>query len=253
MSDFSSSLPNRRPDGKLSRTNFPNEIIDYLAGQSIGFNLSDLGVKTSIAIDCKIVAPYSETSLGVYTAHTFIADDWNAEEHDELEEADLGTRTDNDAIVYFLPDIVSGSNGLVADNYIQGRFVGFTDTGKRLIIAAGAGAGGAMIWVKITGATLISGAANRWEYTWVEQVPGSAGAWSDKEGGLTSADSEIPGYNSVEANNSASGVQGNGIDVDTLSAGFSIQPIRGNPVVKGTFINGQLIFSQVNAVDGECE
>lgn len=98
-------------------------------------------------------------------------------------------------------------------------------------------------WVKITGATLIT--ANRWSYTWTEQQPGAAGLWVDKPSGRTSSSSGL-GYNSMEANNAATGIQGSGDDLATFPSGTVLFPIRGNPVVEGTLLkdcDGVAFFS----------
>ena len=91
------------------------------------------------------------------------------------------------------------------------------------------------LYVKITGATPISGQPNRWQYNWTEQTPGAAGLWVDKPSGCSSGSSGY-GYNSMEANNSSAGIQGNGIDLASLPAGSALLPIRGNPVVFGELL-----------------
>ena len=105
-----------------------------------------------------------------------------------------------------------------------------TAGGTRLVFEA---VGEWVRWVKVTSSTLISGADNRYAYDWIEQEPERQGLWRDLQGGLTSADEGFASaYNSIEANNSASGVQGNSIDLDTLPGTYSILPVQGNPVVR---------------------
>lgn len=105
------------------------------------------------------------------------------------------------------------------------------------------------VWlaIKITGAMPLAGQPNMWSYTYTEQKPGAPGLWVDKPGGQSGSNA----YNSMEANNSASGIQGNGIDLSTLPAGSVLLPIRGNPVVWATPLvdcNGNpfLSFAAVN-------
>lgn len=112
--------------------------------------------------------------------------------------------------------------------------------------------------MKLTNATLISGRSNAWVYSGTEQIPGQDGFWTDKPSGKTSA--KI--FNMIEANNSATGIQGCGINVDNLPVGFALRPVggtacAGHPVVKcypdvdckGV---GIYYFEDVNLADGEC-
>lgn len=97
---------------------------------------------------------------------------------------------------------------------------------------------------------------NVWTYAITEQVP-VAGGYADLNGGRS-----LTGIrNSIEDNNSGSGVQGNSIDLDgqvfTDNSGLEIQPIEGAPVVwvrryqvdANTY---EYRVEYVNAIDGEC-
>jgi len=113
-------------------------------------------------------------------------------------------------------------------------------------------------WAKITGSTLISGATYRWAYTWVEQERTATG-WQAKSGGRTGTSGGQLAYNSIEAYNTGTGIQGNSIDHGAVGypAGFALLPVRGNPVVemKLEFDTANTVyysFSYVNGEDGSC-
>lgn len=115
-------------------------------------------------------------------------------------------------------------------------------------------------WAKITAATVLGD--SRWAYSWTQQVRNANGfedatnAWTGAaSNGLTRA------LNSMEANNAATGVQGNSVDLDgqifTDNAGLEIKEIRGNPVVRmhaepNGSGNYYYTFEAANAIDGEC-
>lgn len=112
-------------------------------------------------------------------------------------------------------------------------------------------------WVKIISYTDVPDRPNVWQYSFVEQSLGRLNQWSDKIGGYSTSRYGFYAYNSVEANNSDSGVQGNSINVSTLPAPFSISPIIGNPVLKAQIIPNcsgmpEFIVSYENAVVGDC-
>ena len=110
------------------------------------------------------------------------------------------------------------------------------------------------LWVRITGSAYL--ASNKWTYVGVEQEL-SNGVFVDKSGGQTLTDI----LNAAEANNAATGVQGNSVDQDGVDypAGFSLRPIRGNPVVQvwQVWDTGLGAYAWVcqyeNADDGTCE
>lgn len=108
------------------------------------------------------------------------------------------------------------------------------------------------IWGKLGGATSIGD--NRWSYPFTQMKYQQAGTWAAVPNGLTGT-----AYNTIEANNSATGVQGCGINVDQLPAGVSIQPIGAGGIVKITpEINCETqavehVFQAVNNADGPCE
>lgn len=109
------------------------------------------------------------------------------------------------------------------------------------------------IYARITGSTSIG--PNRWEYDWEEAriadgVPVTAGA-------VRSSVSHGKALNTVESNNTGAGIQGNGVNVDTLLDGFLIQPVSDKPVplLRGPFntSSGPIwLFESENAVDGVC-
>jgi hypothetical protein len=113
-----------------------------------------------------------------------------------------------------------------------------------------------IIPIRITGATLITDQYHRWRYSWVQSQLVKNGAWEDTPDGDSST-SGTYAYNSIEANNGETGIQGNSINVGNLPAGYTIQPVRGNPIVFARPIincddERELIFEYVNQVDGEC-
>ena len=118
------------------------------------------------------------------------------------------------------------------------------------------------IWANLTGETEIS--TNRWKMAWTEVVRTSTTGFGAPSGrtALSGTATGDPVINSVEANNAATGVQGNGVDVDGADypAGFSQQPISrdGKTVVKiyrQRLSDGTMVWTttQPNADDGTCE
>jgi len=111
-------------------------------------------------------------------------------------------------------------------------------------------------WIEITGATEISEGTNRWGYDWNEVEPSGVGTFQDRPSGRDSTGDGLA-YNTAEINNGPTGVQGNGVDVDTLPAGFSVQPVTvgwigraiGPYDDEGT---AYWLFTSENGVDGEC-
>lgn len=66
-------------------------------------------------------------------------------------------------------------------------------------------------------------------------------------------------YNTIEFGNTGEGIEGNGVNVDTLPEGFKIMPIGIGAVVLVHFVRNSdgsdytSWFSAVNVVDGECQ
>lgn len=115
-------------------------------------------------------------------------------------------------------------------------------------------------WVRLNTATPIGGASHRWTYSGSRCRRTSTG-WALLDPTVTVAGI----YNAREAFNTASGIQGNGIDVTTVSDagtfpdGFALQPAsRGSPVVQAwpePLDDGAAAWSidVPNAIDGACE
>jgi len=83
-------------------------------------------------------------------------------------------------------------------------------------------------WSKITGSAQIGAAgSNRWSYTFEEAMPGLAGAWQTLPGGRTGT-----AYNTMEANNSAAGIQGSGDNQSNLPPTITLLPIGSGAVVE---------------------
>lgn len=95
---------------------------------------------------------------------------------------------------------------------------------------------------------------NRWIYQMELVELDEEGAWEP----VADAD-PIIAYNTVEAGNSGSGVQGNGVDVENLPAGFSIVPIGNGAILpvsgpyEGSPFGEFYTFTLANLVDGECQ
>lgn len=114
--------------------------------------------------------------------------------------------------------------------------------------------GSESFWGEITAST--SDGDNKWLYSGTEKRRTSTG-WEDKPGGRTFTGA----INGMESPNSASGVQGNGIDLDgaifTDNDQIEMQPIATGVVVRvwedlledGTKV---YTFNSPNAMDGPC-
>lgn len=96
---------------------------------------------------------------------------------------------------------------------------------------------------------------NKWTYTVREQMPTTTG-WTDLPGGR-----EVEATNGYEANNSDSGVQGNGVDLDgqifTDNGDLGMVPFGGSAVVevkRRQLSTGEYVyrFFAPNLIDGEC-
>lgn len=96
--------------------------------------------------------------------------------------------------------------------------------------------------------------SNKWLYSAVRQIKTGAGynGWSDN-----GAPFEL--RNTLEENNTGSGVEGNGVNVDTLPDGFSLRPLAIGAVVPYWTVVVDITMeleywcAVVNAVDGECQ
>jgi hypothetical protein len=116
---------------------------------------------------------------------------------------------------------------------------------------------GRQYWIEITGSEPIAGANNRYTYGWEIRVPNRHGTFKAPAEPETSGTTGVPAYNTVEANNSGSGVQGNSADLDVLPVGVSIKPVSGHPVVKAYPIvncdgDPEMVFSYENALTDIC-
>lgn len=118
------------------------------------------------------------------------------------------------------------------------------------------GGGSNEIWVKLTSASAISATTNRWTYSGPRQVRTATG-WTAYSPSTTISNI----YNSREADNDGSGVQGNGIDISgaDFPAGFSLKSLAtGTPIVRvyPEFLSdGTAVWTcdAANAVDGTCD
>ena len=119
----------------------------------------------------------------------------------------------------------------------------------------------------ITGSTETT--TNRWKYNWQEMLYQQDGNFQVRPNGRTTSNAgtdaqgnpitDAYGYNTIETNNTDSGILGNSVDYDTLPTQMDIEPVRGNPVVWLRPIQTcdvppkqQYVFEYVNAIDGIC-
>ena len=119
-------------------------------------------------------------------------------------------------------------------------------------------------WAIILNSTPATGQPNRWEYQWIEAKKNGRGygTWApDPEGRSSVNDGNA--YNVLENPNDGTGVEGIGVDVDTLPGTFSIKPVSSSTLVRMSTIKApaeepeepavvEYWFSYWNAVDGQC-
>lgn len=140
-----------------------------------------------------------------------------------------------------------------------------TGTGtKKALVHLGGAVQVAEVTAWLLSASLISGAANRWEYVWEEVELHATNGWQTKSGGLSSAGGEPKAWNGVEATNNGSGRESAGVDISTtatssatlLAIGHgSTKPVYRlwrEPVVGGTVGQYRWIFSAENEIDVAC-
>ncbi len=122
-------------------------------------------------------------------------------------------------------------------------------------------------WALITGYTLVS--ENVWEYDFTEVVPtGPAPSdWGVPDDAVASGQYGVPkAHNTIEANNSATGRQGNGINVNGdlfESVNFTLRPAEPEVTIVRMYrvifqdtygnVDVRYLFQYENAVDGTCE
>ena len=103
---------------------------------------------------------------------------------------------------------------------------------------------------------------NRWTYSWQEVIKDGRGFgnWTSRTNGRQGLFfDEAAGHNFYEEMNSGSGVQGHGIDIDDLPAGFATVPCPNGqivlmyvvPLADGTGYEHWFHFT--NDVDGSCD
>src|SRR5690606_8721479 len=101
---------------------------------------------------------------------------------------------------------------------------GDTYGGRWAIVRIGGGGSSAQLLIKLTGSSTL--ADNRWSYSAVEVVPEKQGRYKDKANGWSGT-----AYNTVEANNAATGILGSGDNTADFPAGVELQPIGSGAVV----------------------
>lgn len=116
----------------------------------------------------------------------------------------------------------------------------------------------ASFWA-ILGAATPDATPNRWTYAWNEAIKSSAGidGWAVRPSGRSNL-THGPAMNRYEVINSGVGVQGNGVNVDNLPQGFTIQPIPAGTPVRIELVRladgsaYEAWFAEANGVDGVC-
>ena len=108
-------------------------------------------------------------------------------------------------------------------------------------------------WARITAAT--SAGPNRWQYQIEEVIKTGAGyaGWTTKPIARTG-----DAFNTAEEMNNGSGLEGNGVDIGNLPAGFSLKPAPTGLLVFVTVVTlndqsaKEFWLCHENAIDGEC-
>jgi hypothetical protein len=106
---------------------------------------------------------------------------------------------------------------------------------------------------------------NKYRYGWRQVELNTDDTWTAVTGGYSgSANGVDYAVNTFESPNTASGTQGNNINVDTLNTGLDFQPIATGAVVRMHLVpmadatpespnaGMRAVFSGVNLADGEC-
>lgn len=124
----------------------------------------------------------------------------------------------------------NGKSGIARGERARLYFAGFSDSHEPIYLFSFGGVTG--FWVEIRDHKRLG--PNRWRYAGVEMEEADDGELVVKEGGRVFglADGANLLLNKIEDNNSASGVQGNSVDLADLPSGVTeISPVRGKPRV----------------------
>lgn len=115
-----------------------------------------------------------------------------------------------------------------------------------------------MSYFQIVSASPIPGTTNRWRYSLTSAVLKADGQFETPtvlrgETGQVLTAGIVYGYNLLEANNTATGIQGNGFDLDELppiliGVGFALRPAPVGAVVKADKEGNDWLFSYPNAM-----
>jgi hypothetical protein len=124
----------------------------------------------------------------------------------------------------------------------QGRQVGLD------FAAIASFAGGFPAQITASDPTRAAGSAShKWSYTFQGYMPIGA----DPADWVASAVTGTA-YNLLEISNDTTGIQGNGVDVANLPAGFVVEPVPVDTFVMMHAIGGAFWFSYENGIDGVC-
>ena len=124
------------------------------------------------------------------------------------------------------------------------------DGGRWAIVRIGGGGASAQMLIKITGSSTL--ADNRWSYSAVEVVPEKQGRYKDKANGWSGT-----AYNTIEANNAATGILGSGDNTADFPSGVELKPIGSGAVVPAWRVINcegfeEIHFAVPNNAGGSC-
>lgn len=114
-------------------------------------------------------------------------------------------------------------------------------------------------YAQLTVATPIASTTHRWQYAWKEVAWTGAGQFSDVSGGRTNTNSGLA-YNTMEAFNAATGIQGSGEDMSLL-AGSDFEPVAIGAGAQGAVVqltqvgagsNRGWVMTATNITTGSC-
>lgn len=275
---LSAGRMNEPPDGI-------NEVATHL--QNLGL-MSFFGKVAEIFVGKIVAAPDGETTFSdenYWVKMQVISTDTT--DSDEKPNIDDETVTGHDLTVHAanLTEWNAGSHALAEDGTVMVLVFGFDSrdgTGGRQYVFTSGGTGGgggsttgSSIWIEITQVDEFGdGDENKWYYQWKQKqriYDDEYDTWIDHPSGLHSTvpedeEDETPdtrARNSAEFNNDGAGVEGNGVNMSNLAAGFSMKPIPVGRILRCVKEfdpeafegEGRWCYSidEPNAIDGVCE
>jgi len=147
--------------------------------------------------------------------------------------------------------LVSGTSGNAVILWKEEEGEGGNSGGRWAIVRIGGGGASAQLLIKLTGSSTL--ADNRWSYSAVEVVPEKQGRYKDKANGWSGT-----AYNTIEANNAATGILGSGDNTADFPSGVELQPIGSGAVVPAWRVINcegveEIHFAAPNNPGGTCD